>query len=126
MTLKHVVLPAPFGPIRPRISPSEIEKSTSLSAVKPPNCIVTWSTSSRCSAMGTSFEIGVALAHVEEHWRWLLGDSGIGRFQSPGPELAGQQALRTEDHHEHQHQAEPEVAAGVEEPEPLGQVAHGD
>src|SRR5512137_2378315 len=37
--LKRVVLPAPFGPITPFISPGVTEKLTSLSAVMPPK---TW------------------------------------------------------------------------------------
>src|SRR5262244_2154518 len=44
-TLKSVVLPAPFGPMIPRISPSAIEKLTSLTAFKPPNVRDTFSTS---------------------------------------------------------------------------------
>src|SRR5262250_948593 len=44
-TLKSVVLPAPFGPMIPRIPPSAIEKLTSLTAFKPPNMRDTSSTS---------------------------------------------------------------------------------
>ena len=40
MQLKIVLLPEPFGPIRPRISPSSTSKETSLTAVKPPNVLV--------------------------------------------------------------------------------------
>src|SRR6516164_1722681 len=35
--LKIVLFPDPFGPIRPRISPSPTANETSLTAVKPPN-----------------------------------------------------------------------------------------
>jgi branched-subunit amino acid ABC-type transport system permease component len=35
-----LVLPAPLGPIRPKISPSSISKVTLFTAVKPPNCFV--------------------------------------------------------------------------------------
>ena len=38
--LKIVLLPDPFGPIRPRISPSPTAKPTSLTAVKPPKRLV--------------------------------------------------------------------------------------
>src|SRR5712692_8739360 len=38
--LKQVVLPEPFGPMRPRISPSCTSKETALSAVKPPKRLV--------------------------------------------------------------------------------------
>ena len=40
MQLKSVVLPAPFGPIRPQIAPRATSKDTSSSAVTPPNRIV--------------------------------------------------------------------------------------
>src|SRR5882672_10006275 len=36
-TLNNVVLPAPLGPMMPRISPSASEKLTSLTAFRPPN-----------------------------------------------------------------------------------------
>src|SRR5260370_14120457 len=35
--LKSVVLPAPFGPISPTISPASTLKSTALTAARPPN-----------------------------------------------------------------------------------------
>src|SRR5262252_7551277 len=35
--LKVVLLPDPFGPIRPRISPARTSKDTWLTAKKPPN-----------------------------------------------------------------------------------------
>src|SRR3972149_173016 len=38
--LNAVVLPEPFGPIRPRISPSRTSKETALRAVKPPKRLV--------------------------------------------------------------------------------------
>ena len=38
--LNSVVLPEPFGPISPRISPSRTSNDTPLSAMKPPNCFV--------------------------------------------------------------------------------------
>src|SRR5829696_498747 len=62
MTLKHVVLPAPFGPMRPRISPLLMWKVTSLSATTPPKRRVTSSTSSRRSpseTTGTPMSSGV-------------------------------------------------------------------
>ena len=40
MQLKHVVLPEPLGPISPRISPCFTSNDTALSAVKPPNRLV--------------------------------------------------------------------------------------
>ena len=40
MQLKVVLLPEPFGPIRPRISPSLTSNETFETAVKPPNVLV--------------------------------------------------------------------------------------
>src|SRR5213594_3156978 len=37
--LKNVVLPAPFGPMSPTISPSSAANSTSLTATRPPNSL---------------------------------------------------------------------------------------
>src|SRR6185436_9547681 len=39
--LKNVVLPAPFGPIRPTMRPVGIAKSTSFTAIRPPNTLRT-------------------------------------------------------------------------------------
>jgi hypothetical protein len=39
--LKSVVLPDPFGPIRPQISPGATSKETPSSATMPPNRIET-------------------------------------------------------------------------------------
>ena len=47
--LNIVVLPEPFGPIRPRISPGTTSNETALSAVKPPKCLVTLLTVSTAS-----------------------------------------------------------------------------
>ena len=44
MTLNAVVLPAPFGPIRPTISPSRTVKFMSEIATRPPKCTPTCST----------------------------------------------------------------------------------
>ena len=41
----NVDLPAPFGPSRPKISPSFTKKETSSTAVNPPNFLTMWSTS---------------------------------------------------------------------------------
>src|SRR5438067_187761 len=40
MQLKVVLLPEPFGPIRPRISPSFTSKETSFTARRAPNLLV--------------------------------------------------------------------------------------
>ncbi len=46
MTLKTVVLPAPFGPIRPATTPRSTLKETPSSATMPPNRNVTSRTES--------------------------------------------------------------------------------
>ena len=38
MQLNSVVLPAPFGPIRPTIEPGSRSNETPASATTPPNC----------------------------------------------------------------------------------------
>src|SRR5581483_2696467 len=52
MRLRSVVLPEPFGPKMPRISPSAIENETSLTAVRPPKRLVSPSTSSSTAPPG--------------------------------------------------------------------------
>src|ERR1041384_2981180 len=47
MTLNNVVLPDPFGPIRPRISLSLTARLTSRTAATPPNDLETRSSSRR-------------------------------------------------------------------------------
>src|SRR3954468_14966113 len=52
MRLNSVVLPAPFGPIRPRISPSLTTRSTVRTAMSPPNARETFfSSRSTCSVI---------------------------------------------------------------------------
>src|SRR5262245_27923104 len=53
MTLKQVVLPAPFGPIRPVTVPSSTDRRAWLTAVTPPNRTTTSSTCS--NAIGHPF-----------------------------------------------------------------------
>src|SRR6187551_2911778 len=64
--LKKVVLPAPFGPIRLMIEPSGIVNSTSLTAIRPPNSLRTFSATRR-SVIGRN-PVGVAalVRHVVE------------------------------------------------------------
>src|SRR4051812_10485729 len=106
MTLKHVVLPAPFGPISPRISPLYRLKLTSLSATTPPNRSVTWSTSSRTSRFSSDTRSHLLLTILQ-------------LTRTPP---AGQQALRTQQHDQHQRQAEDEEPVLREVTEPLRQV----
>ena len=52
MQLKSVVLPAPFGPIRPQMLRSPTVKETPPTAVTPPNRITTSLTSSSANTAG--------------------------------------------------------------------------
>src|SRR4030067_2281667 len=54
MQLNRVVLPAPFGPIKPMISPCSIWKETWLFSTTPPKS-VTRSVTSRNAKLSTSF-----------------------------------------------------------------------
>ena len=77
MTLNAVVLPAPFGPIRPQIWPRATSRETPSSATMPPNRTVTSRTErSACSAMcGGSLlcrrTIGNPLARISDRARPL-------------------------------------------------------
>jgi hypothetical protein len=62
MQLKSVVLPAPFGPIRPQIAPRATSKETSRSAVTPPNRIVTPSTTNRAEVCESAPSARLAFA----------------------------------------------------------------
>ena len=56
--LKNVVFPAPLGPMIETIERSGTENVTSLTAVRPPNCLVTFAASSTsgplCGSRGLS------------------------------------------------------------------------
>src|SRR5690625_5777589 len=56
--LNMVVFPAPFGPMRPMISPSFTWKFTESTAFNPPNCIVRPRTSSRATTVTSRGRIG--------------------------------------------------------------------
>src|SRR5437660_1036174 len=55
MALKAVVLPAPFGPMRPTSSRGASDRLKSARALRPPNCIETWR-ASRTALMASSLE----------------------------------------------------------------------
>src|SRR5262245_9242182 len=59
--LKQVVLPAPFGPIRPTISPSSTLMSTRLTAASPPKYLVRLCACNR--AIGLSLYASGLLGH---------------------------------------------------------------
>src|SRR5262245_59135057 len=87
--LKNVVLPAPFGPIRLTIDPSGMVKSTSSTAVRPPNSLRS------CSALRSSF-----MRHVVQR---LVVDTGL---ELGFPPSAGYQAFGPEEQHYHEDDAE--------------------
>src|SRR5690242_2214655 len=113
MTLKQVVLPAPLGPIRPRISPSLMSNDTELRAVTPPKRIVTSSTSSSAARSGFSEDI--------DRLSFQFLDLLLGCDRTPRPPWR-QQALRPPDRQQHQRQSEEHQSVVGEVAEPLGQV----
>src|SRR5665647_2495532 len=60
--LNVVVFPEPLGPIRPKISPFSTSKVTSLTAVRPPNFLTSFST--RKYATSDSLSCWVDAEHV--------------------------------------------------------------
>src|SRR2546423_5638737 len=85
--LKNVVFPAPFGPMRLTIEPSGTVKSTSFTAVRPPNSLRTLWAVSRSA---------ISVRHVIER---LVGHALV---ELRGPSRARYQALRSEEHHHQQ------------------------
>src|SRR5260221_6620321 len=59
--LKKVDLPAPLGPIRPRISPSSTDTDASSTALKAPNALVTFLASISMIARGICLDWGLGL-----------------------------------------------------------------
>src|ERR1700730_2627921 len=87
------------------IRPSSSSKSTALSAVRPPNLLVTPRASRRVA---------------------ISGIRGLGELARAAPR--GQDALRPEDHHEHEDEAEdhPLVLRGLELGGQVGEVVAED
>src|SRR5258706_7474119 len=110
MALKHVVLPAPFGPMRPKIWPVSIENETASSATTPPKRIVTSPSLRRLSAIVVlgqrlSYGLGEVGAREGKHIGALRCVS-----QLRGPATSGQNALWPEDHHHDKRESEQEDA----------------
>src|SRR5579885_2621391 len=110
MQLKKVDLPAPFGPIRPTISPASTESEASASATKPPKDLETLSVSSSMEDPGREpppeLQQAAGLEAREDHDNAAVEDEG---------ESAGA-AERGDDDHLHGDQ-DPEAALGVHEPD---------
>src|SRR4051794_18997135 len=149
IALKQVVLPAPFGPISPKISPLRSEKLTLLRATTPPKRRVTSSTSSSASGsrsrgasadgslpVGAARSTGRAFSASHSCGVPMCGSLNGSHLLLPVLELhrpaaARDQALRPEDHdhddhHTEDREPEPEQV-GVEEgvadaPQPVRNV----
>src|SRR5690242_6841352 len=72
MQLKKVDLPAPFGPIRPMISPASTERSAPATARKLPNALETFFASSSTAA--PPFPGREAIPQIEQPARLEAGD----------------------------------------------------
>src|SRR5690242_11838423 len=101
MALKQVVLPAPFGPIRPRISPSLMSKETWSRAVRPPNRRVASSTSSigRLATCPVGEVVGEVVSDIAGTFQLAFlqrFDLDLGLLDPPGPS-GRQQTLRPPD-----------------------------
>src|SRR5262245_23209118 len=105
MTLKHVVLPAPLGPMRPKIWLRSISKLTRSRATRPPKRIV-------------------------RSVRRRTGSAVLGAFPAilelGGPAAVGDDALGAEDHHHDEGGAEHEHPVLGKGAEALGQVRDHD
>ena len=85
-TLKSVVLPAPFGPMMPRISPARTSKLTSDSAWRPRNALEIPRTSMSAEP-GTAGAVVVAAGAV--------GTAGMGRVDGAAPEVRASSVCRS-------------------------------
>ena len=122
MRLNSVVLPDPFGPIRPVIEPSGTTSEAPSTALRPPNCLRRSLTSSS-GAVGAPSATGDEPRSVSEARLPAGADAGPDQAglaaraatQFSSDSIAGQHTLRQEqDDHEHEQTAEeqqPGVAA---------------
>src|SRR5665647_577906 len=129
MTLKHVVLPAPLGPMSPRISPSLMWKLTWSRATTPPKRKVTLSTSrirvltlcvGSTSGVRLSVMSGIAGRPLFECFQLL-----VGLFGTNGAPR-GDQTLRAEDGQHHQRQAEDKHPPLLELAEAFREIGYDD
>src|SRR5688500_7494130 len=110
--LKNVVLPAPLGPMSPTISWSYTTKSTSETAVRPPNRLVTpraSRTTSRSAGTG----------HRPSRRRAQRVGLGVALPELALPSSTGHDALGPEPHHEDQRDAEQQESLVLEGPQLL-------
>src|SRR5436190_385857 len=97
MRLMRVVLPAPFGPMRPNTCPGTTARSTSLTATTPPKRFVRPTASSD------------------------IGRSDLAQLARPTELREGHQAAREIHDHDEKHESLEDVARVLERPEQLGQ-----
>src|SRR5262245_18504547 len=95
-----------------------MSKSTSSSAVTPPNLIVTLSTASRALPRA----VRVSVSDIDA-LPFQLVDPGLRTDRSPCPAWR-QDALWPEVDDQHQREAEDQQSPVTERPEPLGQIGH--
>src|ERR671921_1210048 len=96
--LKNVVLPAPFGPIRLTMERSGMSKSTASTATSPPKILVI----PRASRMLTPFSSGTRPPP------YGVAARGTALVHLLRPLAVGNDPLRSEEHHQHQDDAEQE------------------
>src|SRR5215203_2448753 len=102
--LKKVVLPAPFGPISETIERSGIVKSTSLTAMSPPNSLRTSRATSRSVIRGVPVGVGALerdvvqrrVAHAQLHLAFV-------------PALRDQAGRAEQHHHDDDQAVDPEL-----------------
>ena len=103
--LKNVVLPAPLGPMIETIERSGSVNVTSLTAVRPPNCLVML-LASRIAGLASdgAAAVGSASRSCPCRVEGFVGGLGVlGELHLVPP--LGQQALRAQDHHHHEQEA---------------------
>src|ERR1035437_6211767 len=115
--LKTVVFPAPFGPMSDTISPSSMCMVSSLTAFRPPNCMVMLVASTSAmvsSALRRRLQVVVrssgAVVQVPERLVLVLEGPLVLRMQLLGAPSRGDHALRPPRHHAHHYQSDREVA----------------
>src|SRR5258707_15893609 len=102
MKLNNVVFPAPFGPIKPMISPWPMDRLTSRTAVRPPKRLVTERTSSTRAGSVAAINSLVSLARRLQ----VCGHRGLGHASSQQERTGslGHTEQTTWDQIDHRHQ----------------------
>src|SRR6476661_7549444 len=109
--LKNVVLPAPLGPISAVITPRCTSRWSTSTAVMPPNARTMWSTTRMGSGLA---EPGLASTVLISSWRTAGSPrpdavAVMGSDIEPELPLVAENPLRSEDHDQHQRDADHDV-----------------